>query len=284
MQTRTIVGLAVVSCALIGCKPDAPAATAAEPSAETPATPQQVVIHARDFAFDAPDTIASGVTTIKLMNEGPDLHHVQLVRLEDGHTFEELMAAMANPGPPPAWAVDVGGPNTPVPGGESSATVDLQPGNHVMICFIPAPDGQMHVMKGMSRPITVIPATASAAMPVAQVEMTLSDYTFTTNVPLTAGVQVVNVTNGAAQAHEVLVVKLEPGKTVEDVVRFIEKPEGPPPGAPIGGTTAIRTGGTNQITLDLAAGGDYAFICFIPDAKDGKPHVMHGMSKQFKVS
>ena len=121
-------------------------------------------------------------------------------------------------------------------------------------------------------------------MPVAQVEMTLSDYSFETNVPLHAGVQVVNVTNAAVQSHEVLVVKLEPGKTVEDLVRFIEKPEGAPPGAPIGGTTAIRTGDSNQITLDLAAGADYAFICFIPDAKDGKPHVMHGMSKQFRIS
>jgi hypothetical protein len=24
-------------------------------------------------------------------------------------------------------------------------------------------------------------------------------------------------------------------------------------------------------------------ICFVPDAKDGKPHVQHGMTTQFKV-
>jgi hypothetical protein len=29
--------------------------------------------------------------------------------------------------------------------------------------------------------------------------------------------------------------------------------------------------------------GTYALICFIPDAKDGKPHFMHGMMKEFKV-
>jgi len=35
-------------------------------------------------------------------------------------------------------------------------------------------------------------------------------------------------------------------------------------------------------TADLAA-GDYGFICFVPDAKDGKPHMMHGMMQQFAV-
>ena len=27
----------------------------------------------------------------------------------------------------------------------------------------------------------------------------------------------------------------------------------------------------------------YALICFYPDAKDGKPHVMHGMLKEITV-
>ena len=287
MQTRTIVGFAVLSCALVGCAPDAPAAEATETTTTaSPAAPQELVVRTRDFVFaDVPDTVQSGITTIRLLNEGPDMHHVQLMRIEEGHTFEELMTAMSSSGAPPAWVTDVGGPNTPVPGGESAATLDLKPGTYAMICFIPAPDGQPHVMKGMVRPLTVVPsATASAPMPPAQVTMTLNDYTFDTNIPLVAGKQVVNVTNAAAQSHEVLVVKLEPGKTVDDVVRFIEKPAGAPPGAPIGGTTAIKAGETNQIMLDLLSGGDYAFICFIPDAKDGKPHVMHGMAKQFRIS
>ena len=30
--------------------------------------------------------------------------------------------------------------------------------------------------------------------------------------------------------------------------------------------------------------GSYALICFVPDAKDGKPHAMHGMLKTLTVS
>jgi hypothetical protein len=37
------------------------------------------------------------------------------------------------------------------------------------------------------------------------------------------------------------------------------------------------------VEVDLPA-GDYALVCFIPDDKDGKPHFVHGMAKQTKVS
>jgi hypothetical protein len=30
--------------------------------------------------------------------------------------------------------------------------------------------------------------------------------------------------------------------------------------------------------------GEYGMLCFIPDAKDGKPHIAHGMMKQFTVN
>jgi hypothetical protein len=36
------------------------------------------------------------------------------------------------------------------------------------------------------------------------------------------------------------------------------------------------------VTLTLTA-GEYGLLCFIPDAKDGKPHFVHGMIKQFVV-
>jgi hypothetical protein len=29
--------------------------------------------------------------------------------------------------------------------------------------------------------------------------------------------------------------------------------------------------------------GNYVMLCFLPDAKDGKPHLDHGMVKEFTV-
>jgi hypothetical protein len=50
----------------------------------------------------------------------------------------------------------------------------------------------------------------------------------------------------------------------------------------MGGTTVIAKGGVNYITAQFAP-GEYGLICFMPDARDGKPH-LHGMMKQFTVS
>ena len=41
-------------------------------------------------------------------------------------------------------------------------------------------------------------------------------------------------------------------------------------------------GGAAYVTVDFTP-GDYAFVCFLPDAKDGKPHFEHGMVKQVHV-
>jgi hypothetical protein len=93
---------------------------------------------------------------------------------------------------------------------------------------------------------------------------------------------VLAVSNGTAQPHEVFIAKLEPGKTAMDLVAWTAKPEGPPPGVPMGGTVGLSQGHTNFVHVDLTP-GEYALICFLPDAGDGRPHFMHGMIKQVTV-
>ena len=64
-----------------------------------------VTIVARDFAFDAPDTIPAGMTTIHFVNRGPDLHHAMLVRLDGNHTAADFAKAMEADGPPSCRAL-----------------------------------------------------------------------------------------------------------------------------------------------------------------------------------
>jgi hypothetical protein len=92
----------------------------------------------------------------------------------------------------------------------------------------------------------------------------------------------IKVENGATQPHEVVLIQLGPGKTIEDVGKWVVDMKGPPPGKPIGGIPAFVPGKSSFFEANLAP-GDYGMICFVPDAKDGKPHVQHGMSKQFKI-
>ena len=166
------IALAVATVALCACsqkeaaKPDSAAvAQAANPAASRgfdPAT-HTATVHAKDFSFEAPDSIPSGWTTFHLINDGPNFHHIQLVRLDSGKTLQDLDAAMKNPGPPPRWAVFVGGPNAPSPNSSVDATLNLQPGNYAMLCMVDIPGHVPHAAKGMVRPLTV---TAASGTPV----------------------------------------------------------------------------------------------------------------------
>jgi len=250
----------------------------------TSAAPNVVVVKTSDFAFDAPDSVRAGLTTLRLVtNPGRELHQVGLIRLDSAKTAADLFAAMKSPGPLPKWAVEVAGVNPPAPGKTAEATVDLAPGHYLLVCFVPSADGVPHIAKGMSRPLTVTGSAVAAAPLPGDVEIRLTDYAFGLSTPLTAGAHVVRVVNGAQQTHEVQVVRLAPGKTAADVAAWVEKMDGPPPGEPLSGVAGLGVGQSASFPLTLTP-GEYALLCFIPDAKDGKPHVAHGMMHQFKVS
>ena len=251
-------------------------------SATAPAEPAVVTITARDFAFTMPDTIQSGMTRIVLVNEGPTIHHAQLIRLEDGKTLADLEAALKAGGPPPAWAVDMGGPNPPPTGGSTSTIQQLEPGNYVVLCFVDLPDRVPHFTKGMAKGFVVTPATSSAAAPTPTVTMTVADYSFATDTALTAGRQLVKVVNNGPQPHEVIVIKLDSAKTLDDFMKFMETYKGDIPAEPVGGIAAVRPGTTNYFEVNLSP-GEYVLICLVPDSKDGKAHATHGMLQKLTI-
>ena len=275
--------------AVAGCKSDRPStdsAGASASSAEAPkAAPATVTVKAKDFAFDAPAQVPAGAVTIQLENHGKELHQAQLIKLEDGKTVQDLAAAMKTHGPPPSWLKFVGGPNGVAPGQQSNSTSVLAPGQYAYICFIPSPDGVAHAAKGMVRPFEVIAASSNAAnsQPETDVTIKLVDYDFQSSQPLAAGKQRILVENMGPQGHELVLVKLAPGKKIEDFAAWAESMKGPPPAEPVGGVGVLDKGGWGVFTADLTA-GDYGLICFVPDSKDGKMHLAHGMMKNIKVS
>ena len=252
--------------------------------------PNVVTITTSEYAFGMPDTIPAGLTTFRLVNRGKELHHASLVRLRDGKTVADfqagLAAAMQSHTPPPSWMTFAGGPNAVTLGDTGVATETLEPGSYVFVCWIPTLDGVPHVMKGMLHPLVVTAgAIPAAAAPAADVTIKLTDYDFVLSRPLTAGKHVVRVENTGAQAHEIVIAALAPGKTLKDFIAWEEGGEkGPlPTGQWLGGITTLDVGGHSQFTTTFAP-GSYLLLCFWPDAKDGKPHLMHGMGKEITVS
>ena len=290
-----------LACALAGALALATIAGAQAPSSARPAKAPRVAraafrapegsnvvtVLAREYAFELPDSIPAGLTTFRLRDLGREQHHIFLAALPDGKSPRDLVAAIEAGGPAPAWGRApwmhmVGGPNTPVPGGESNATLTLAPGRYVVFCVIPAPDGALHVMKGMHRTLTVTPSARRAPRPAHDVAITLTDYDFVFSRAITPGTRTLRITNAATQPHEMFLMRLPPGRTVADLVAWVAKPHGPPPVVPAGGITDIPPGGVAFVRADFTA-GEYALICFSPDERDGRPHFAHGMTRQFRV-
>jgi hypothetical protein len=273
------------------CRSDKPAveasgASATPPRAEGTQAGEErnvLTVTATDFAFDAPAEVPAGLTTIRLVNKGPSLHHIQMMKLDDGKTLEEFLGALQGEHPP-TWARPAGGPAPPEVGSTSTTIQVLEPGTYALICFIPAPDGMPHVMKGMSRELKVTgPSRAAGPEPEADIVVKLVDYDFELSRPLKAGKHTVRVENAGPQPHEIAIIRLNPGKKPSDFTAWGMKPVGPPPGTIHGGVSGIMPGTHAFLELDLPP-GEYGLLCFLPDAKDGKPHFVHGMQKETTVT
>jgi plastocyanin len=287
MAATTVVGLILGSVAVATL-----AATSSnyatdsnnKPSTTTEAAAKARVVHVtgEDFKFDAPDVIPAGLTEFRFLNKGPALHHMALLKLTGGKTVDDLVSALAKPGPLPSWAKEEGGPNASAPGEEANATLTLEPGNYAFICFVDI-GGPPHFTKGMVKPLRVAAATGSSGpQPKADVTANLFDYNFKLSAPLRAGKRTIRVHNTGPQHHEVQLVQLAPGASLGDFMKWMEKMEGPPPGKPLGGIAGIESGMSQYFTADFVP-GSYALICFLPDVKDGKPHFAHGMVQQIEV-
>ena len=280
MDRTLIILVAVVVAALLGLF------LIMKPSPTSPPPPvavNTVTVVAHDYSFDAPDVIPAGMTTFELLNQGQELHHVTLFKLEGGHTLADLEAAMQTPSESLDWLIAVGGPNAAIPGGSANATLDLQPGNYAMICFIPSSDGAPHFAKGMIRPLTVTSSQgATAADLKADVTIELVDYTFILSKPITAGRHTVKVANRGPQDHEAVFFKLASGKTLEDFMAVGEDLANLP-GEFWGGVSTMGKGQFNYLTIHFTP-GQYLLLCFVPDVADGAPHIAHGMAQVITVN
>ncbi len=251
-------------------------------------SPRVVTVKAHDFRFEAPASAPTGTITFRMENDGKELHHLWIVKLTGKKTpadFTKVMQTWGSALKMPEWAIDVGGPNSASPGTATEGTMTLDPGTYMLVCWVPSPDGMLHVMKGMVKPLTITPRPAgqpAQAEPVADIAMTLDDYTFELSKPITPGRHVIRIENRAPQTHEVVIARLTPGESAAQALLWINEGQVGPGPAVLGGASGLAKGRHMFITVDFTP-GRYALYCFIPDVKDGKPHTHHGMLKELTV-
>ena len=125
---------------------------------------QFIRVIAKDYVYDAPSTVQSGIATIQLVNQGTDIHHVTVQELPDGKTVKDFFDSIRATGRPPAWSRNVAQTGIVPSGGEAFIAFRMPPGRYVLSCLIPAADGRSHVAKGMYQVITAsVGAPAAAA-------------------------------------------------------------------------------------------------------------------------
>ena len=212
---------------------------------------------------------------------------VQLVRLNDGVTLEQLQAALPQ-GPEAALPLVTlaGGVGLAAPNHHEQAVLDLTEGQYVMLCLVSGEDGVLHTAKGMLKPFQVVARTSQAVVqePKSDASIVMKDFRFEMPAEIKAGRLTWKVTNQGPQPHEVFIVKLLPGKTLDNFMAFMQTYEGEPPveDAAAGGVAVMGPGQTGWVNLDLSA-GDYVALCFVPDAATGKAHAEMGMIQSFSV-
>ncbi len=116
--------------------------------------PQFIRVIAKDYIFDAPPNVQSGIATIHLVNQGTDLHHVLVQELPSGRTIKEFFDATRAAGIPPSWSRTVAQSTAIASGGEAFLAFRMPPGRYILSCLLPAADGRSHIAKGMYQIIT----------------------------------------------------------------------------------------------------------------------------------
>lgn len=243
-------------------------------------------ITANEYTFENPAEIEAGMTYIKLENQGEEIHHVQLVRINDDVTMDQFQAALQQ-GPEAALPLVTlhGGVGLLPPGGSGRVLVDLPEGQYTLACFVPDDeDGLPHLAKGMLTPMKVVASSSSASVqaPISDAEVTLKDFNFVLPEEIKSGKQIWKITNDGPQPHEMILLKLVDNMTAADVGAWMESMEGPPPFEPIGGMQGLNSGDSGYVELDLGP-GNYLAACDIPDPATGAPHSELGMMVAFTV-
>lgn len=252
----------------------------------------EVTMIATEYAFDMESTTEGGFNRLTMDNQGMEDHHAILFRINDDATMDDFQAALMSGDIGSLLAVSsaYGGPNVG-PGGMSSVVVFLDPGMYMAVCVVPDADGIPHVAHGMVAPLEVTEAEPEFDAPESTGEISLIDMDFV-GLPewVEAGDHVWQVTNDGAQLHEIAVLQLAEGLTVDDVLSLltgepteaIAAVEGPP-FVSVGGTAPKSQFAVNYLEISLEAGTHVA-ICFIPDIETGMPHFLMGMIAEFEVA
>lgn len=299
----------------LGCKSDKKTnAVTEEVAVETPKEESNVIeIVTNVMDFQMQDTLYSGWNTFKYINKSTETHFFLLDKYPEGKTMENTIAevgppfdhgmelimegkmdeAMAEFGKLPEWfgqIVFTGGSGLVSPKHTSLTTVKLEPGLHIIECYVKMADGKFHTSMGMVKQLIVTNENSGNSPPEADINISISSTEgINYEGEITKGEHIFSVyykdqiVHENFVGHDVNLVKLDDNADLDALETWMNwaTPTGLMAPAPegvsfLGGTNDAPIGSTQYFTVVLEP-GNYAFISEVPNTK------AKGMLKTFTV-
>ena len=221
-------------------------------------------ITASEYEFAVEGELEAGTVSIAVDNVGDEFHEVAVGRLLDGHTVDDVRAALEtadeDTDDPLEGIVEENGVLGGVQAPGTAYTItggDVVAGDYVLVCFIPNSEGIPHHSLGMVTGITVGEGDVSD-VPEPDVTYTINDDGLDGPSRLDAGETSIEIVNDSSTSREISLFKIRAGNTVKDVVTFFESAdEGPPDfaGGPLDFLAFLFDAGPDRtITVDLTEG------------------------------
>lgn len=255
--------------------------SAVERTSSRPLPGRVVDVKAAEFFFQAPDTIPAGLTTFRLLQTGfvverlraggttrdvvadkgdntRGMHMLWVVRLDSGKTLTDLYRAAQARERMSAWARQLGGPGFTFPPATTNATIDLEPGNYALVCYVGSAHenrARYHLMNGMFRALTVMPsAQPRSAPPQVDVVATIREGgVLAFSNALAPGRVVIRVDNETDVDWEFKFQRVPRGMTGKG---YLAQPAGTGSRMPAGGLSSVPPRSSVITTLNFTA-GDY---------------------------
>lgn len=253
--------------------------------------PQQAAITATDDALELEgfDDLDAGLADIEIAKTSEAAHGLIVARLHDGVTDEDFAAALGSPDAMGAFALAdfYGGINSVPADGEWTVTVDLDPGHYVVLDHGTGPNGPdgpaWFTDPDFFRPFDVSGTHVDADRPSATAAVDLNEFAFTGFPGHLPGKGVLRFTNSGAQRHEVDLVRLNEGVTVEHALHLLAEGASDAPGVEVGLLGVISPGHDVSVGYELES-GTYLVVCLFPDeGGEHMPHAALGMVADFTV-
>ncbi len=241
-------------------------------------------IIATDSGFEAPATMAPGLRHLLFENRGTEIHEAMLVKLPQGFSPADFVAAVKDGALFPKGALDYSGPGLTSPGESLEIWLTVDPGQYILVCW-----NSGHATSTAVHPFAVQGGRADDPVPKEDVVVKLVDFRFDLVGQLRQGTQVLRVETPGPAMHEVDLYRLHDGQSVADLKRWRKEKRGSAPAVALGG--ALDSHDLSRVVWLRRnfSPGRHVLHCEMPvenDASANSAHLSHadvGMVREIEI-